>query len=1090
MSKLDTLCIKNEINSSQKNEISFLLEKKISFYVDVIQRTLIHVQKNKSLDILGISNINICVERLNEINNKIKTLTNPDKTYTKLEIVINDLQNINNDLSTLLKNYGTDKLEDLLLICFGANNKIANDDSDLLKLDLLMKYFHPTSYNVLNSKEEYKIKKKDKDKEKDKDKDKEKDNLIHLNCVDISLSAKQFHLKVYGMKLYIINEDIKKYLVIYGIVDDVMINYLTDKYITNKQNELILFFNKKLELNIPQCVFTNFINSLTLKDFLIYANNEEFLKKFLGINNQVNTIKQKPISSVIKEFIADDMYSKRNVLINLLLFSENYDNQYLSYLLYDLLSNETNGNVDTQEQTMLYDSFPWTIKEHFKNAMKKTIQYTNELSNFDFNKIPLEQQICLLKTTDVVKEKAMMKLKEVKAKSEDTGSKARQYIDGLLKIPFGIYKKEPILNIMVDIKVLFKELLANVNENDLCQKIEVKNNYNSFEIFNYIKNVTQTIKDSEITYISKLAKTYLLIGDKKQLYRNASLLYKIAQQHNINIDKPINGKKESIILYIENIIDSAINSNSIEFIRELYDFIKHNNKLAEKNNFYEMTSTLDNIKDKTNELSTYFTNVKNILNKFVYGHNNAKRHVERIIAQWINGEQQGYVFGFEGPPGVGKTSLAKGLANCLVDENGVSRPFSLIALGGDSNASSLIGHSYTYVGSTWGQILQILMDKKCMNPIILIDEVDKISKTENGKEIIGILTHLLDPTQNDTFQDKYFSGIDLDVSKILFILSYNDVNSIDKIMLDRIHRIKFENLLLEDKIVICNKYLLPEIYKNIGLGEVLHFSDDVLKFIIDEYTLEPGVRKLKELLFEIIGEINLEILNSNFDNEIPFNITIDNIKTKYLKDKREQIIRKVFDISKIGFVNGMYATALGNGGTLPIHAQFYPSDKFLDLKLTGLQQEVMKESMHVALTVAWNLTTLENQNKIRNSYDGIHKYGINIHTGDGSVQKDGPSAGCAITCAIYSIINNIPIKPEFAITGEIQMSGEVTAIGGLSNKIIGSIKASVKKFIYPKENQKDFDDFFKKYEKSDILQNIEFYPVSHVNHALKLILEQ
>ena len=137
-----------------------------------------------------------------------------------------------------------------------------------------------------------------------------------------------------------------------------------------------------------------------------------------------------------------------------------------------------------------------------------------------------------------------------------------------------------------------------------------------------------------------------------------------------------------------------------------------------------------------------------------------------------------------GAPGIGKTSLArKGLAYCLKDADGTTRPFSFIALGGSSNGSTLSGHNYTYVGSTWGRIVDILMENKCMNPIIFIDELDKVSKTENGKEIIGILTHLIDPTQNESFQDKYFSGIDIDMSKALFIFSYNDVSVIDKILI-------------------------------------------------------------------------------------------------------------------------------------------------------------------------------------------------------------------------------------------------------------------------------------------------------------------
>jgi ATP-dependent Lon protease len=413
-------------------------------------------------------------------------------------------------------------------------------------------------------------------------------------------------------------------------------------------------------------------------------------------------------------------------------------------------------------------------------------------------------------------------------------------------------------------------------------------------------------------------------------------------------------------------------------------------------------------------------------------------------------------------------------------------------MGGDSNGPSLHGHNYTYVGSTWGSIVQILIDKKCMNPIIFIDEIDKISKTEHGKEIIGILTHLLDPAQNDCFQDKYFSGIDLDLSKALFILSYNDADAIDKILLDRVHRVKFKSLSLEEKLVISKTHLLPEIYDKMGLCDMIHFSDDVLKFIIDEYTSEPGVRKLKELLFEIVGEINLTILkNFNTQYEIPIHISVTDVKTIYLKDKHESLIRKVSNKKEIGFINGMYATSLGTGGTLPIHAKFFPCDKFLDLKLTGMQQDVMRESMHVSLTVAWNITCSERQTKLRHIYDtDNNRYGINIHTGDGAVSKDGPSGGCAITCALYSLLNDIPIKPEFGITGEIQMSGEVTAIGGLNYKILGSLKSNVKSFIFPKENEKDFLEFFEKYKNADILKGIQFYPVSTVVEALDLILDK
>jgi hypothetical protein len=431
MTDKNSAAIKKEINIKTANDVLPLVEKKIDFFKDVIQKTIIHVQKNKFLDILGISDVGSCIEKLGELSKKIKELTDIKNT----DNLINNLQLINNELSSLLKNYGTESLEDLLLICFGNNNKITTTEIENEKLELLKKYFHPTSYKVVNKKDELKQKKSE-----------EVDENVNLSCSDVVSLYKQFHMKVYGIKLYIHSSILKKSLIIFGIVDDIVIDFLNNKYVSKLKT--------KVSDNLPDDdefkkeSFDKFISSLMLKDYLIYENEHDIYNKYIGCLTHNNGLKLKQISQTVKEFITDDMFNKRNTLMNLLIRSHNYDNQYLAYLLYDLLSNDSNGNVDTQEQTILFDSFPWPIKQYFKQAMKKTVQYTNELSNFDINKIPLEQQICLLKAPDSVKEKAMMKLKEVKAKSEDSGSKARQYLDALLKVPFGVYKREPILNIM------------------------------------------------------------------------------------------------------------------------------------------------------------------------------------------------------------------------------------------------------------------------------------------------------------------------------------------------------------------------------------------------------------------------------------------------------------------------------------------------------------------------------------------------------------------------------------------------------------------------------------------------------------------
>jgi len=1086
-------------NTSKKdnkntNEVNILVDKKLEFFKDIIQKTILHVQKNKTLDILGISDVSTCIDKLNEISkkiNEINELTQMKDHNATADNKINGLQFINNELSGLFKNYGTQNLEDLLIVCFGNNYKITSNEEENQKCELLKKYFHPTSYKVV-------VKKDDKNKKHD-DND---DNTKNLDCIDITTNYKQLYMKVYGMKLYINNANLKKSLIIYGIVDDIIVDFLNNDYISMKQQNILK--NLPNDDIFKDTVFKIFMSSLILKDYLIHDNHLDIYNKFAGILTMNTAIHQNQISQVVKEFIVDDMYSKRNTIISLLIKSSCYDNQYLAYLLYDILSNDSNGNVDTQEQSTLFDSFPWSIKQCFKQAMKKTIQYTNELSNFDINKIPLEQQICLLKANDNVKEKAMMKLKEVKAKSEDSGSKARQYLDGLLKIPFSVYKREPVLHIMNKIRDQFNDMYKKYNIDKLFPEIPFKEKYTSIEILKHIKiiqNSANTDDDAETNEKIEKIKKYLISGDKKKIIANIKIIDSIKKKYDIPRFKYSHLTKDEMCSLITESINGFFNDETNTPSPILNDIVTEFETVTNANqplNNIEIQKDITNLVNNMKQITDYVCNVKNTLDKAVHGHDKAKKQIERIIGQWINGEQKGACFGFEGNPGIGKTTLAKGLADCLKDEHGISRPFALIALGGDSNASTLVGHSYTYVGSTWSQIIQILMDKKCMNPIIVFDEVDKISKTEHGKEITGILTHLLDPTQNDSFQDKYFAGIDIDLSKVLFILSYNDVDSIDKVLLDRVHRIKFDSLSIEDKVVICNNHLLPEIYKKVGLEDTIYFSDETIKFIVEEYTLEPGVRKLKEKLFEIVGEINLNLLkeyNTNINTNItlPIVISKEDVVNKYFKDKPKTKVHKIHTESKVGLINALWANSYGSGGVLPLQSSFIPSNKFLDLILTGSMGDIMKESISVSLTNAWNLTSLERQKYLIEKYNDTKNNnvcGIHIHCPDISTKKDGPSATTAFTVLIYSLFNNIKIKHNFGITGETHFGYQLTEIGGLKEKIIHSIKAGITEFIYPKENDKDFDRIMEKYKDNDLIKGIHFHSINHINEVFDLILEK
>jgi ATP-dependent Lon protease len=281
------------------------------------------------------------------------------------------------------------------------------------------------------------------------------------------------------------------------------------------------------------------------------------------------------------------------------------------------------------------------------------------------------------------------------------------------------------------------------------------------------------------------------------------------------------------------------------------------------------------IKDGDSKIQNFLSKSFNILKETIYGQNEVKNKIMQILAQWIsNPNSLGQIIALEGPPGVGKTSLVK---------NGVSRalgrPFNFFALGGATDSSILEGHSYTYEGAIWGRIVEMLMESKVMNPIIFFDELDKISTTNKGNEINGLLTHLTDPSQNNVFHDKYFSGVDLDLSKIIFFFSFNDIHLINPILKDRLTIIKFNGYNSDEKIKIVQDFIIPDLLKNIGFknGEI-NLNIDVIKYIINKYaTDESGVRNIKRCIEDLFLKINLLRLIKNKES-IEIKYKIDNLK--------------------------------------------------------------------------------------------------------------------------------------------------------------------------------------------------------------------
>jgi len=1065
-------------DESNVDELNKFINDKIVRLQEIIRNTMISIKTNYQYEIFSNTEMNICINILNDAytkTNEISILLSSMRSQSDFDTLIENLQKIINKISIIICGYGTNTLDDLLFICFGSEFINIHFENEILqdKYDLIKQFVRPIGYKLINWKPP--SKKGDLPKELCSNKllgsKINVDDANILECFDVSPSSKSFYQKIYGLRIIIQNDLLRKKIVVNGIVVDINLDCISNKYIRQRKATIIELHShcKDTEKEVIQ----NIVSNMTMKEVLTYGNVDVF-KRMQTIFEEIQHNKNTKIELVVKRFLEMDVFDQRNMIINLSLYIKDENNQYVSYLLYELLSMNVLDNNENTDHKYLYDSLPYNLKKYFKEVVTPNImKNTDVVPKGDKNKVSFEHQIQMLKTGEGVKEKAMVKLKEIRGRTDDTCIKAKQYLEGLLKIPFGIYKEEPILRKIKEYNRHYLTAITVIEKLFPGITVSKKEKYTTMEITNNIKYIENYVLEN----ISKIVETKVDTQTLKTVFSYITEMSKSKGWKKMSKGKTKADQRTGLVAYLKD--------TDIKHSYEIYDVLNDNSQMNVLKTMNDVGAVKSNIKSLNKTMDTIY----DTMDESIYGHKYAKNQIMKIIAQWMNGEQSGYCFGFEGPPGIGKTSLAKkGLANCLKDDMGESRPFAFIALGGSCNGSYLEGHSYTYINSNWGRITDILMQSKCMNPIIYIDELDKVSKTESGKEIIGILTHMIDQTQNDVFQDKFFSGIDIDLSKALFIFSYNDVKQIDPILLDRIHRIKFESLSVSDKIVIVTKYILPEINKKMGFENVVELSDEIIQYIIDTYTAESGVRKLKEILFDLFGEINLEIIRNRDDDDLtlPIQIKIENLDTyleRYPKLEEKYIHKK----PEMGIINGLWASVAGKGGITPIECRYFPTTSFFELKLTGLQGEVMKESMNVAKTLAWNLTLDEVKTDLIQYFEKTKCQGLHIHCPEGAVSKDGPSAGVAITCAIYSLLNKRPIRNDVAITGEVTLQGDVTAIGGLDLKIAGGIRAGVKTFLYPKSNNKDFVEWKKKVVDIDVYKDIEFIEMTNIKEALEKI---
>lgn len=449
-------------------------------------------------------------------------------------------------------------------------------------------------------------------------------------------------------------------------------------------------------------------------------------------------------------------------------------------------------------------------------------------------------------------------------------------------------------------------------------------------------------------------------------------------------------------------------------------------------------------------------------------------------------EGRGAILCFAGPPGVGKTSLANSIAEAL------KRPLVRIALGGLEDVNELRGHRRTYVGAMPGRIVQGLIDAKKMNPIIVLDEIDKVGRSQRGDPTAALL-EILDPEQNSNFRD-YYLNFNLDLSKAIFIATANDVGKIPGPLRDRMEFISVSSYTPQEKFEIAKRYLLPQEIKKHGLKNTeISISKPALQEIIHKYTREAGVRNLRRRMADVVRKSAKIILEKPETSKI--SVSLKNLKD--FLDKTVFEIDKTDSIPRVGVVNGLAWTAVG-GDVLKIEAIRIKGKGAM--QVTGSLGEVMKESSRIAMSV---VKTLIDENKL--SIDSEHipvsskekeenievpasevykRYDLHIHVPDGATPKDGPSAGIAMASVISSILSGKKIRSDVAMTGEISLSGDVLPIGGLKEKLIAAHKAAMKIVLIPQKNyDRDIEDIPK-----EVREALEIKSVSRIEEVLEVVL--
>lgn len=440
-----------------------------------------------------------------------------------------------------------------------------------------------------------------------------------------------------------------------------------------------------------------------------------------------------------------------------------------------------------------------------------------------------------------------------------------------------------------------------------------------------------------------------------------------------------------------------------------------------------------------------------------------ERIIEYLAVKQLSPELRHQIICLVGPPGTGKTSIAASVARAM------KRKYVRVSLGGVRDEADIRGHRKTYIGAMPGRIITALCDAKVKNPLILFDEVDKLTRDSHGDPSAALL-EVLDAEQNKNFRD-HFIELPFDLSDCMFICTANTADTIPKPLYDRMEIIELSAYTRTEKLSIAKNHLIPKQCKRHGIDRRrFRITDDALFELIDYYTSEAGVRNLEREIAALCRKAAKRFVSEGIKSQ---KITAENVKT-YL-GSRKTMPERVSDVNEVGVINGMAYTSVG-GDLLKIEAAVM--DGTGKLELTGSLGDVMKESAHIGISYI-----RAHAKELGIPSDFYKTKDIHIHAPEGAVPKDGPSAGITMLSAMVSALTGTPARSDTSMTGELTLTGRVLAIGGLKEKTAAAYAAGVKRIIIPKENMSDLEEI-----DADVRQNVEFIPVTHAEEVLSLIL--